>query len=130
MFLQASTAELGSAAGRNWSWAAAISVLGRASWAAANSVKIDSTGATVIQRLMRDRSPSATSAPKLPGDDHRSIVGDNVDRRPHIQLLRYPATVVASRTSRAAEVEAEHVPAGADERSGGRSTTTSRREPP
>ena len=49
-----------------------------------------------------------------------SIVGDNVDRRPHIQLLWYPATVVTSRTSRAAEVEAEHVPAGVDERLGGR----------
>jgi hypothetical protein len=35
-------------------------------------------------------------------------------------LLWYPATVVTGRTSRTAEVEAEYVPAGVDERSGGR----------
>ena len=77
-----------------------------------------------------DRDPAADSwighrerdigTEAVPGDDHRSIVGDNVDRRPHIELLWYPATVVAGRTSRAAEVEAEHIPAGVDERSGGR----------
>ena len=53
-------------------------------------------------------------------DDHRSVIGDNVDRCPHIELLRYPASVVAGRASRAAKVEAEYIPAGADERSGGR----------
>ena len=76
-----------------------------------------------------DRDPAADSwighrerdigTEAVPGDDHRSIVGDNVDRRPHIQLLWYPATVVAVEPP-PAEVEAEHVPAGADERSGGR----------
>ena len=73
-----------------------------------------------IQRLIgvghRERDIGTEA---VPGDDHRSVIGDNVDRRPHIELLGIPPPWLPVEPP-AAEVEAEHIPAGVDERSGGR----------